>query len=562
MRNLYLKTMSTLTLMLVMAMSASAGDLYVLGSDNNWYLNAPSDTLFEQSDGTYVGEVTFSSSYFCLGDTVYGDNNSWDDFSANHRYGPYYTGDAIYPNTETYIYSSGNRYTDDTSYYLASDYYGTYTVTVDLSAGTILLYDSTYTVDLPTDEVYVLGTDGVWDPSTPADTLYETSETGVFEGTVTAGDNDNGYAYFCIVSELGTSSSDWTTVNANRYSPNESNTLVEAGSTYDVYHNYDTSWKIAAGDYKLTIDFNEMTLTVASATEEEEDDTETEEGGETWSLSGDINSWNESSGSGYEFTYEGDGVYTLSLETLSGTFKLRKDYAWDENYGSNGNTINVGEVYTLVSNANDNISITDSPELSGVTLTFTIGDSGATLLIEAESSGSIDYSQYSWSLCGEINEWDETDTTYDFTDNGDKTFSLTMESFDQTEFKLVADHSWNVNFGSDGSTAVTLDTAYELVLGSSNNLWMDAEYTNITMTLDCSVTSPTLTVTQASEEDNDSTTEEDESDGISNISVSSNGTYDVYTLTGMHVMTTTDNTQLESLPQGMYIINRKKVVVK
>ena len=548
-------------MMLVMAMSASAGDLYVLGSDGSWLLNAPSDTLFDQSDGTYVGEVTFSSSYFCIGDTVYGDNNSWSDFSANHRYGPYYTGDAIYPNTETYIYSSGNRYQDDTSYYLASDYYGTYTVTVDLSAGTILLYDEDYTVDLPTEEVYVLGTDGVWDPSTPADTLYETSETGVFEGTVTAGDNDNGYAYFCIVSELGTSSSDWTTVNANRYSPKESNTLVEAGSTNDVYHNYDTSWKIAAGDYKLTIDFNEMTLTVASATEEEEDSTETDESGETWSLSGDINSWNESSGSGYEFTYEGDGVYTLSLETLSGTFKLRKDYSWDENYGSNGNTINVGETYTLAYNASDNISITDSPELSGVTLTFTIGDE-ATLLIEAESSGSIDYSQYSWSLCGEINSWDESDTTYDFSDNGDKTFSLTMESIDQTEFKLVADHSWNVNFGSDGSTAVTLGTAYTLVLGSSNNLWMDAEYTNITMTLDCSVESPTLTVTQASEEDNDSTTEEDESDGISNISVSSNGTYDVYTLTGMHVMTTTDNTQLESLPQGMYIINRKKVVVK
>ena len=561
MRKLYLKTMSTLTLMLVMAMSASAGDLYVLGSDGNWYLNAPSDTLFEESTDVYVGEVTFSSGYFCISDTVYGDNNSWSDFSANHRYGPYYSGDAIYPNTETYIYASGNRYADDTSYYLASDYYGTYTVTVNLSEGTILIYDEDYTVDIPTGEVYVLGTDGEWDPTTPADTLFETSETGVFEGTVTAEDAGSGYAYFCIVSELGTSSSDWTTINANRYSPKESNTEVEAGNTYDVYHNYDTSWMIAAGDYKLTIDFNEMTLTVASATEEEEDDTATDDSGEIWSLSGDINSWSDASGSGYEFTYEGDGVYTLSLETLSGTFKLRKDYAWDENYGSNGSTINVGETYTLVSNASDNISITDSPELSGVTLTFTISDSEATLLIEAESSSSIDYSQYSWSLCGEINSWAETDTTYDFTDNGDKTFSLTLESFDQTEFKLVADHSWDVNFGGDGSTAVTIDTPYTLVLGSSKNLWMDADYTNITMTLDCSVEAPTLTVT-VEEEATDSTTEEEQADGISNISVSSNGTYDVYTLTGMHVMTTTDNTQLESLPQGMYIINRKKVVVK
>ena len=271
---------------------------------------------------------------------------------------------------------------------------------------------------------------------------------------------------------------------------------------------------------------------------------------DTWSLSGDINSWSDASGSGYEFTEGSDGVYTLELETLSGSFKLRKDYGWDDQYGSNGSTINVGETYTL-SAGGDNISITDNPELSGVTLTFTIGDSEATLLIEAESSGSIDYSQYSWSLCGEINSWDQTDTTYDFTANGDKTFSLTMESFDQTSFKLVADHSWDVNFGGDGSTAVTLDTAYELSAGGSN-LWMDADYTNITLTLDCSVASPTLTVTQTTEDT-----------GIDNIAASvNNGMYEVYNLGGMHVMSTADSGNINSLPKGIYIVNGKKAVVK
>ena len=213
---------------------------------------------------------------------------------------------------------------------------------------------------------------------------------------------------------------------------------------------------------------------------------------DTWSLSGDINSWSDASGSGYEFTEGSDGVYTLELETLSGSFKLRKDYAWDDQYGSNGSTINVSETYTL-SAGGDNISITDNPELSGVTLTFTIGDSEATLLIEAESSGSIDYSQYSWSLCGEINSWDETDDTYDFTDNYDGTYTLTMESIDQTQFKLVADHSWDVNLGGDGSTAVTLGTAYELT-ASGGNLWMDGTYDDVLLYLDCTGTTPTLTV--------------------------------------------------------------------
>ena len=274
-----------------------------------------------------------------------------------------------------------------------------------------------------------------------------------------------------------------------------------------------------------------------------------EDEGETWSLSGDINSWSDESGSGYEFTYEGDGVYTLELETLSGTFKLRKDYAWDDQYGTNGSTINVGETYTLTAGG-DNLSITDSPELIGVTLTFTIGESAATLLIEADSVAAIDYSQYAWSLCGEINSWDETDTTYDFTDNGDKTFTLTMTSIDQTAFKLVADHSWDVNFGSDGSTAVTLDTPYTLVLGSQNNLWMDATYENVTLTLDCSVTTPTLTVTQ-------STT------GINNVTADTeNGSYEVYTLSGMHVMSTADSEDVNALPKGVYIVNNKKVVVR
>ena len=59
--------------------------------------------------------------------------------------------------------------------------------------------------------------------------------------------------------------------------------------------------------------------------------------------------------------------------------------------------------------------------------------------------------------------------------------------------------------------------------------------------------------------------EEEETDpetGISNVNVSSTGTCNVYTLTGMHVMTTTDSTLMKSLPKGIYIVNGKKVVVK
>ena len=64
------------------------------------------------------------------------------------------------------------------------------------------------------------------------------------------------------------------------------------------------------------------------------------------------------------------------------------------------------------------------------------------------------------------------------------------------------------------------------------------------------------------EEDSSEDTEEGDEDGISNVSVENNGTYDVYTVSGMHVMNTTDKSDLNSLPKGIYIVNGRKQVIK
>ena len=64
-------------------------------------------------------------------------------------------------------------------------------------------------------------------------------------------------------------------------------------------------------------------------------------------------------------------------------------------------------------------------------------------------------------------------------------------------------------------------------------------------------------------EETDSTdTENENSTGIYGVKASSDGTYTVYTLTGMRVMRTTEASDVKSLPSGMYIINDKKVAVK
>lgn len=54
----------------------------------------------------------------------------------------------------------------------------------------------------------------------------------------------------------------------------------------------------------------------------------------------------------------------------------------------------------------------------------------------------------------------------------------------------------------------------------------------------------------------------DEETGISEIEATDDETYVVYTISGVLVMKTSDSSMLDSLPEGLYIVNGKKVVIK
>ena len=55
----------------------------------------------------------------------------------------------------------------------------------------------------------------------------------------------------------------------------------------------------------------------------------------------------------------------------------------------------------------------------------------------------------------------------------------------------------------------------------------------------------------------------DDSDtGISSIEAEADGTYHVYSIDGVRRMTTRDSAEIESLPEGIYIVNGKKVAIK
>ena len=141
----------------------------------------------------------------------------------------------------------------------------------------------------------------------------------------------------------------------------------------------------------LTLDTNALTLS-ATATEDI-DNTPTED---NWTLVGsDINgeqNWNEKGG--LEFTDDDeDGVLTLTLESLSGEFKILKNKTWAGSYilmYGEGPFI-AGQEFVLENNNNGgNIVMEEGLTLTDVTLSLLVMDGTVTLWAEESSTSGIE----------------------------------------------------------------------------------------------------------------------------------------------------------------------------
>lgn len=260
MKKFYLNFFIALGAMLLVGTSSKADDgvIYLLGAQNDWTMSADAAVqLTETGDDTeiyYNESVTFDTGdYIAIFTQI---DTSW---GYTYRYAGYSGGTTLAPNTTATLYNNATLGWE-TSFYITTG--GTYAVTVDMNELTILLYDGDYSVDIPT-QAYLFGNDGVWDPTASAGELTETEEgSGIFTGTLEATAN-----YFAIITELGTSSDDWTTVNASRYGPATSGTTISVGETLEMTYGVDSSWYIETGTYIVTVDFNEMTITLSSYTD-------------------------------------------------------------------------------------------------------------------------------------------------------------------------------------------------------------------------------------------------------------------------------------------------------
>lgn len=151
---------------------------------------------------------------------------------------------------------------------------GTYTLAFDADAMTLNVTRDGG--DLPTPELpatlYIIGNaagtlpTGAWDPSKGI--ADNTAEDGVYTwNSVDMKDAGDGNSYFSLVTALG---ADWDAdVNSsNRYGSVANDALVTPNEAAEIVlfqvgvnASSATSWKIAAGTYKIVADLNNMTLT-------------------------------------------------------------------------------------------------------------------------------------------------------------------------------------------------------------------------------------------------------------------------------------------------------------
>ena len=145
---------------------------------------------------------------------------------------------------------------------------GTYTVTITLNPATGEINVNV----VGQADVFVIGQINGNTQFAPNDGLQMTTEDGkIYTAQVTIDDIEAGYGFFAFTHKLGANADDWSTVNAYRFLAQSNGNFVVTGPTMNVElpmeYNGDNSMKIPAGDYTLTVDIENMKLTIAGGTQ-------------------------------------------------------------------------------------------------------------------------------------------------------------------------------------------------------------------------------------------------------------------------------------------------------
>ena len=250
-------------------------------------------------------------------------------------------------------------------------------------------------------------------------------------------------------------------------------TANEGGYGYKVVKNHDWA-ECYPGDnallpitedaeYTIVFSFNADSKEVSAVATKTGDYVPPVVGEQTWTVAGAValcgTSWD--TGNTDNDMTSADGVnYTLTKEGLvleadvAYGFKIVADHAWDEAYPADNYELKVTEngTYTVVFKFNK-----DTKEVGA----------------EATKTGEAVIGDKVWTIAGEEalmgSGWNPEDTSNDMTNMGDGTFQLVkynvaMDAEKDYEFKVLANHSWDENYGADGvaggnNVTVSVETA-------------------------------------------------------------------------------------------------------
>lgn len=227
----------------------------------------------------------------------------------------------------------------------------------------------------------------------------------------------------------------------------------------------------------------------------------------TYQIVGAFNNWDAAGAPSF---VEVDGVPTVTIENLSGTFKIIEDHAWTNQWATNWDTkagLVLGEPYVLGAKTDkepDNLALANPfGGYKNAVLTLTKNDNQDFVLTLV--SGTFELVEDDWFIPGAWQSWKCDDVAKMSPVEGQaNTYELLLAEF-SGEFKVVYGQ-WAVEFGrsqdaAEGEGLWTVDTPYELSFPCGNMMPADAAavYEDVTITLVVDYENVAATLTIATE---------------------------------------------------------------
>jgi hypothetical protein len=223
----------------------------------------------------------------------------------------------------------------------------------------------------------------------------------------------------------------------------------------------------------------------------------------TYQIVGAFNGWDAAGAPSFE---EVNGVLTVGLADLNGTFKIIEDHKWDHQWATNwetGGGLVLGEPYTLGAKG-------DAGEPANLALANPFGgykNAVLTLDISGEDfiltlvSGDFYVTEADWYIPGSKLGWNCNDVTkFTPVDGQENTYEILLAEFGQ-DFKVVYGQ-WAVEFGAAKGSGDkwTVNTPLELANPCDNFYPVeDITYEDVTITLVVDYENVAATLTIATE---------------------------------------------------------------